>query len=268
MPPGYVQLETDWTFTREDEGGVRLGTHDVPGTLVRDWFSALDGAPHRLEWLHVRKGSSRIFPGARARHRRHRAGRQDSPPVGIGRRPTAGDRVSEWVHRSPPATKVFPPGGRIPRFCSVLSHSISERVGLGYNVGMAWESGINEAGRRHHPLQLSLFVGCRRRPVGSVGKFRGGVRRNSWQLRRWSGQFVRWRFTYLYAKTFSSISGRSGSFARSRRLVCGCRPLAPVARVIRTWPLPSQYGAGIDPCGESELRGSGRLDTDILLNTS
>ena len=35
VPPGYVQLETGWTFTREDEGGVRLGTHDVPGTLVR-----------------------------------------------------------------------------------------------------------------------------------------------------------------------------------------------------------------------------------------
>ena len=32
VPPGLVQVETGWVFAREDAEGVRLQTHQVPGT--------------------------------------------------------------------------------------------------------------------------------------------------------------------------------------------------------------------------------------------
>ena len=111
VPPGYVQLETDWTFTREDEGGVRLGTHDVPGTLVRIGL---------VRWMELRIGwngytSEKVRVGSfQARERGigdTELGRQDSPPVGIGRRPTAGDRVSDGYIAPLRQRKFFHPAG-------------------------------------------------------------------------------------------------------------------------------------------------------------
>ena len=35
VPPGYVQIETGWSLSRDDEGGIRSETHQFPGTLFR-----------------------------------------------------------------------------------------------------------------------------------------------------------------------------------------------------------------------------------------
>lgn len=35
VPPGYVQVETGWSLSRNQEGGIRTNTHAFPGTLFR-----------------------------------------------------------------------------------------------------------------------------------------------------------------------------------------------------------------------------------------
>jgi len=35
VSPGYVQIETGWSLSRHQEGGVHTNTHAFPGTLFR-----------------------------------------------------------------------------------------------------------------------------------------------------------------------------------------------------------------------------------------
>jgi len=35
VPPGYVQVETGWSLSRNQEGGIHTNTHAFPGTLFR-----------------------------------------------------------------------------------------------------------------------------------------------------------------------------------------------------------------------------------------
>ena len=162
VPPGYVQLETGWTFTREDEGGVRLGTHDVPGTLVRIGI---------VRWMELRIGWNGYTS------EKVRVGSFQARESGIG-----DTELGVKIHlRSESEEALLPemaflmgtslPSGNDsfstqradPSFLFSLAHSISERVGLGYNVGMAWESGVNEAGRRttlsNYLYSLAVGVG-------------------------------------------------------------------------------------------------------------
>ncbi len=46
VPPGYVQVETGWSLSRHQEGGIRTNTHTFPGTLFR--IGALDRMELRL----------------------------------------------------------------------------------------------------------------------------------------------------------------------------------------------------------------------------
>ncbi len=46
VPPGYVQVETGWSLSRNQEGGIRTNTHTFPGTLFR--IGALDRMELRL----------------------------------------------------------------------------------------------------------------------------------------------------------------------------------------------------------------------------
>ena len=46
VPPGYVQLETGWTFSHNKADGIRNETHEFPGTLLR--IGVLDRVEFRL----------------------------------------------------------------------------------------------------------------------------------------------------------------------------------------------------------------------------
>ncbi len=35
VPPEYTQVETGWSLSRNQEGGIRTNTHALPGTLFR-----------------------------------------------------------------------------------------------------------------------------------------------------------------------------------------------------------------------------------------
>ena len=151
VPPGYAQVETGWTFSRDDEGGSRRQTHEFPGTLLR--LGALDRMEVRLGyngslWETTREaGQSTDLSGA--------------GDMGIGTKLYLWEEQG-WVPEAaflaavslPVGQEPLSSGRADPSFRVNLSHTLSDRFSFSYNLGTTWESTLEETGDRD---TLSLF---------------------------------------------------------------------------------------------------------------
>lgn len=145
VPPGYVQIETGWLFTRNHEEGARQETHEFPGTLVRIGL---------LDWLELRAGwSGHIREEVRLEPLRANANGMGDAELSTKIRfwPQKGGRpeTALLVGTSlPVGDKDFSSDRFDPSVRFSLSHSLSERFSLGYNLGMQWTSAAHESGNR------------------------------------------------------------------------------------------------------------------------
>ncbi len=160
VPAGYVQIETGWIFSRDDEEGVRQQAHELPGTLVRIGL---------VDWLELRAG----WRGYRREEVRVGSLRADRDGVGDAELGTkihlrhengALPEVAFLVAGSLPVGSEGFSADRVdPSFRFNLSHTLSERFALGYNLGMFWESKVGETGKRttlsNYLYTLALGVG-------------------------------------------------------------------------------------------------------------
>ena len=150
VPPGYAQLEVGWTFTRNDIAGTRVETHAFPGTLLR--LGALPRVVIRLGW------DGGIWEQARSGvQRTELSGAGD---MGIGAK-FYGWEEQGWIPEMallggvslPVGSDEFSSGRADPDFRVSLSHTLSDRLSLGYNLGASWPSAGEETSDR-----LSLFL--------------------------------------------------------------------------------------------------------------
>ncbi len=160
VPAGYVQIETGWIFTREDEEGVRQQVHELPGTLVR--IGLVDWLELRTAWGGYIREDVRVGPL-----------QMEAQGVGDAELGTkirllhekgALPEVAFLVAGSlPVGSNAFSADRVDPSFRFSLSHTLSDRVGLGYNLGMVWESKVGETGKRttlsNYLYTLALGVG-------------------------------------------------------------------------------------------------------------
>ena len=144
VAPGRVQVEAGWTFSN-DEDGVDTETAEFPGTLVR--IGLVDRLELRLGWTgyvreEIRIGASETDDdgagdteiGAKVYLREERgAAPEIALLVGASLPTGADDFSSERVD---------------PSFRFSLSHTLTERLGLGYNLGASWESAEDDGGER------------------------------------------------------------------------------------------------------------------------
>lgn len=151
VPPGYVQIETGWSLSRNQEGGIRTNTHTFPGTLFR--IGALDRMELRLDyggvlWEQTREaGQSTDTSG--------------SGDMGIGAKIYFWEEQG-WLPEAallaglslPVGKDSFSSGRADPSFRFSLSHTLSDRLSFGYNLGATWESTLDETNDRD---TLSLF---------------------------------------------------------------------------------------------------------------
>ncbi len=145
VPEGSVQVELGWTFTRDDEGGVRSESQEAPGTLVR--IGLAERFELRLGWtgyvsqeLEFRDAGFRVDAdgagdaevGAKIYLKPERG---NSPEVAflISSSVPVGDDELTSDHYE-------------PSFRLLLAHTLSDRLSLGYNVGMAWGTEIDDDG--------------------------------------------------------------------------------------------------------------------------
>ncbi len=141
VPPDRVQIEAGWTLARSDAGSdtgeagsslVRVGI-DRRWELRLGWggFVTTDadtGGPED-------EGPADTSIGAKLDIGGEHGARPETALILAATLPTGRDRVSsERVD---------------PQFRFACSHTLSERVGLGYNLGAGWVSGRDGGGERH-----------------------------------------------------------------------------------------------------------------------
>ncbi len=154
VPFGYVQFEAGWGFSHLESAGVQLRTHTVPQALARV------GLGHGLE--------GRIgFPGWNRAERREAGGRtvfEGLGDVDLGLKYQIAEALGMRPHVAFIGTVTLPTGGAEfggvradPSVRLVFANDISERVGVGYNVGATWTS-IPDAGGGTRTLVDALYT--------------------------------------------------------------------------------------------------------------
>jgi hypothetical protein len=151
VPPGYFQVETGWILSRHQEGGIRTNTHTFPGTLFR--IGALDRMELRLGyngalWEETQEAGQKVSSSG-------------SGDMGIGTKFYFWEEQG-WIPETALLARVSLPGGKDPfssgradpTFRFSLSHTLSDRLSFGYNLGATWESTLDEGSDRD---TLSLF---------------------------------------------------------------------------------------------------------------
>ncbi len=137
VPLGYVQFEAGWGFSHLESTGVQLLTHTVPQALARIGFG------HGLE--------GRIgFAGWNRTETREAGGRTVFKGLGdvdLGLKYQIAEALGIRPHIAFMGTVTLPTGGADfggvradPSVRLVFANDISERVGVGYNVGATWTS--------------------------------------------------------------------------------------------------------------------------------
>lgn len=138
VPPGLVQLETGALWTRDDQGRLSVDTTEAPGTLLR--IGLVPKVELRLGWAGDVEEEAEISGrdigevsglgdaevGAKVHLARER-GRRPRTALLVG--------VSVPVGDDEVSSERFDPSFRF-----AFAHTLTERISLGYNVGMAWSS--------------------------------------------------------------------------------------------------------------------------------
>lgn len=146
VPRGWVQLEVGWGFTRYDEGGVRLEVHEVPASLLRVGLSRK--VELRIGWTG--------FVDAEARAGRFELSEDGVGDAELGAKISLGEERGKRPEMAllvgtsvPVGDDAFTSDRFDPNLRLAFSHTLSERVGLGYNVGLGFGSELGGDGERH-----------------------------------------------------------------------------------------------------------------------
>ena len=139
VPPKYFQVESGYTLTQDEALDETAQTHEFPGTLIR--AGIIDGIEGRLGWggytwednldTNVRvDGGSDIDVGAKI----HLLEEQGIVP----------QSALMLTVALPTGSAAFTSDRVDPAFRFTMSHTLSERLSLGYNLGTSWVSSLNE----------------------------------------------------------------------------------------------------------------------------
>lgn len=138
VPKGRGQLELGWTLSHEDESGAELDVLEGPGTLLRlglssrwelrlGWGGFID---QELEVGGVELEDDGAADGSLGAKLALRDGGAGGPDVALlfgTSLPTGDDDFTS--DRFDPAFRVS------------VAHGLNDRLGIGYNLGMQWETG-------------------------------------------------------------------------------------------------------------------------------
>lgn len=136
VPAGTVQIESGWLHSEDGEASVDLEADELPGTLAR--IGLAERLELRLGWAgYVSQDTS--GPGGAGGEVDGAADGELGAKVYLweekGSRPEAALLVGTSL---PVGDDELTSDAFDPSFRLSLSHTLSERVGLGYNVGVAW----------------------------------------------------------------------------------------------------------------------------------
>lgn len=182
VPPGTFQIETGWTLTgarQEDPGSgltVDREAQELAGTLLRiglgrrfelrlGWDGLVwEGAATPGQSSHDRHGKGDAALGAKVVLLRQRGAAPQLALLAGTSLPAGDDELS--TDRADPDFRLS------------FAHTLSERLSLGYNLGMEWETEEDPSGERHtlssaiYTLALGIAVSER---LGTFVEVAGAV---------------------------------------------------------------------------------------------
>ena len=145
VPRGFFQLEWGWIHTADDEDEVTERSDDIGNFLLR--IGIFENVELRLGWngfsardrraASVGQSQSGLLDadlGFKIKLAEERGSRPQVAFLGALVLPVGDDEISE--SRFDPA------------FRFAFAHSLSDRLGVGYNLGMVWESEFDDDGER------------------------------------------------------------------------------------------------------------------------
>lgn len=143
VPPGLVQLEAGALLMRDDEGGVDREVREVGGSLLR--IGLLERLELRVGWQgHV---DEELDFGSRASSTDGLGDAELGAKVELTRESGRRPQTALLLGTSVPVGEREVTSDRFdPSFRLAVSHTLSDRLGLGWNVGMSWESETSETG--------------------------------------------------------------------------------------------------------------------------
>ncbi len=143
---GQWQIETGWTLTRDEADGLDVEVHELPGTLVR--VGVASAWELRIGWSGwvreeidsgalsgVEEGAGDGELGAKVFLRPERGGAPEIALLFGSSVPVGDDAMS---------SERFDPSFRFS-----FAHTLSDRLSLGYNLGMEWETSEVGSGGQH-----------------------------------------------------------------------------------------------------------------------
>lgn len=135
VPPGLVQLEIGYLFTNDDSGGVETSTYEFPFTLAR--IGLIDRVELRIGFAGVT--SQQTSPGG--------AGVDGFGDGELGTKIVLWEEEGFIPQTALLAGTSVPFGGASfsserfdPFLIGLFSHSLTEWLELGYNLGVVWSS--------------------------------------------------------------------------------------------------------------------------------
>lgn len=167
VPKGTFQLEAGWTFTR-DEDDVRLETQEVPQTLLRIGLSRR--VELRLEWGGYVSSEEESVSGLSTVD-----GASDGA-VGVkvllwpgeGRRPQIAVLVGTSL---PVGAETLTSDAADPDVRLLVAHDLSDRLSLGYNLGVVRASKPSGSSSQLATATLALGIGLADRVAAFVELF-------------------------------------------------------------------------------------------------
>ncbi|MGH7539918.1 MAG: transporter [Gemmatimonadota bacterium] len=143
---GRFQLELGWLLTAEDAGGSRARTHAIAGALLRIGLGA--GVEARVGFDGWIRGEERPGPAPSAEVIREGAG---DAALGLKWALRDGERLDPAVAllgavSLPVGAGELSSGRADPDLRLLVSHDLADRVSLGYNLGVAWETETTAGG--------------------------------------------------------------------------------------------------------------------------
>lgn len=168
---GYVQVETGVLLTRDEDGPAEVEVVEGPGTLVRIGFGGRTEL--RLGWAGwVReevevsglRGGTSTFDGAGDAEAGAKVRLRDE----AGTLPEAALLVGVSL---PVGDDDFSSDRYDPSMRLAFAHTLTERLGLGYNLGMEWSSEPGDEGVHETFSRLIYTVALGTSVTGRLGAF-------------------------------------------------------------------------------------------------
>lgn len=168
VPRGLWQLESGWLYVRDDTGGVDVDRHEVPGSLLR--VGLHDRLELRVGWSGYL--SERVESGGAARRVEGAGDAEIGAKLALGREAGRRPETAVLMALSLPVGDDELSSDEVdPSVRLAAAHTLSERLDLGYNLGVGWSTVDDGAGGETTVADALYTVALGAELAGALGGF-------------------------------------------------------------------------------------------------